>query len=223
MKWKRTATIAVAVIALAATALAVSASDATLAMANSTVGPKLPPLTTPLTPPKPFLSTGSGQTAGVLVTARGQAVYFNDQDTPVTPACVSTCAKVWHPLVAPADGPMSVGPDVIGAVATTRRPDGTTQVTYGGHALYTYTVDAVGHLTGNGLIDSYDGRAFSWHAVTPTGEALPSAAPSLPTSGFPTPGLPTPGLPTPGLPTPGLPTPGLPTPSVSPSPTPTPS
>jgi predicted lipoprotein with Yx(FWY)xxD motif len=228
MKWKRTATGVVAVAALAVTAVAVSASDSTLAMANSTIGPKLPPPSGPLTrsAPRPFLSTGTGSTTGVLVTASGQALYFNDQDTLVTSACVATCAQVWRPLLTPAHGAMSVGPDVTGALSTIRRPDGTSQVTYDGHALYTYTVDAIGHATGNGLIDSYDGRAYSWHAIAASGAALPSAPPSVPT--LPTPGLsgtpviPGPsGIPTPGQPTPGQPTPGQPTPTPTPALNPT--
>jgi predicted lipoprotein with Yx(FWY)xxD motif len=213
MTWKRIATGIVAVAALAATAFAVSASDSTLAMANSTIGPKLPPLPSPLAP-KPFLATGTGQAAGVLVTAAGQAVYFNDQDTLTAIACVSTCAKVWRPVIAPAGGQMSVGPDVTLALTTAHRPDGTLQALYNGHPLYTYAVDAVGHVTGDGLIDSYNGRAYSWHAATATGLPLPSAAPSP--SGPPTTGLPTPGIS--GAPTPGIsgpPTPGLPTPTTT--------
>jgi predicted lipoprotein with Yx(FWY)xxD motif len=221
MTWKRTATGVLAAAALAATAFAVSASDSTVAAANSAVGRAPSPPPTVSAPPRPFLSSGTGPTAGVLVSASGQALYFNDQDTPTSTACVAACAIVWHPLPAPADSTMSVGPDVTGLLSTKRRPDGTMQVTYEGHALYTYTVDAAGNLTGNGLIDSYNGRAFSWHAAAATGAPLPDASSSpstLPTP-FPSGGPGTPSAPSgPGTITP----PATPTPTPTPAPAPTP-
>ena len=206
MMWKRTATGIVAVVVVAATAVAVSASDTTLAMANSTIRPKLPPLTSPLTIPKPFLSTGTGPATGVLITARDQTLYYNDQDSTLSIACVGSCAVVWRPLIAPKTGSMSLGPGLTGNVSTVVRPNGTSQVTYAGHPLYTYSVDAIGHLTGNGLIDAYNGRAYSWHAVTATGDPLPepsatptpgSGGPSTPSTPFPSPSSPLTGSPTP--------------------------
>jgi predicted lipoprotein with Yx(FWY)xxD motif len=211
MKWKRMVTGVVAVAAVVVTAFAVSASDSTLAMANSTIGPKLPPLPAPPTTPPPFISIGSGQAAGILVTADGQVLYFNDQDTPFAAACVSTCAEVWRPLTVPASKTVSLGPGVDGIVSTIQRPNGRVQVTYAGHPLYTYSVDAIGHVTGNGLIDAYGGRAYSWHAVTAGGQPLtsPSAAP-------------VPSAPTPSGPPFTLPSPGPPAPSPTPTPTPAP-
>jgi predicted lipoprotein with Yx(FWY)xxD motif len=216
MKWKRIVTGVVAVAAFVVTAFAVSASDSTLALANSAVGRTLPPLTAPLTVNKPTISLGTGQTAAVLVTASGQALYFNDQDTAFAAACTGTCAAVWQPLVAPANKTVSLGPGVLGTIATIQRPNGSAQITYDGRPLYTYSVDAIGHVTGDGLIDAYVGRAYSWHAVTASGQPLtsPSAPPSA--------GAPAPSGPPSAPPTPAAPAPSSPTPTPNPVPAPNP-
>jgi hypothetical protein len=56
-------------------------------------------------------------------------------------------------------------------VGTIRRSDGTRQVTYNGHPLYTFVKDhKTGDVTGQGVI------AFgaAWFAVSPTGNQIPS-------------------------------------------------
>jgi predicted lipoprotein with Yx(FWY)xxD motif len=65
--------------------------------------------------------------------------------------------------------------DSSGALAaklgTTKRSDGSTQVTYGGRPLYTYTGDSSpGDVTGNGL-DLYGAK---WYAVQPNGSNAPA-------------------------------------------------
>jgi predicted lipoprotein with Yx(FWY)xxD motif len=204
MTWKRTVTGIAAVVALAATAFVVSASDPTSSEANVYLGPSLPPLPSGPVTPKPFIDIGTGATSGVLVIASGQALYYNDQDVSTSIACVGDCAKVWHPLTRPAGVPLTLGPAVIGVMSTVQRADGTTQITYNGHPLYTFTVDGQGHLTGDGTLDSFFGKAFSWHAATASGQPLnPSVAPSLPVPGLtPTPNPTGPTSPVPTGPTP---------------------
>ena len=52
-------------------------------------------------------------------------------------------------------------------LGTTKRKDGTTQVTFAGHPLYTYTADSKpGEANGNDF-SSYGGE---WYALTPSGE-----------------------------------------------------
>jgi predicted lipoprotein with Yx(FWY)xxD motif len=230
MLWKRIVTGVAAVAALALTAFALSASEPTSALADSGIRSLPPASSPPSAPPRPFLSTGSGQTAGALVTRSGQALYFNDQDTVSAIACLATCALVWHPLRPAATSQMTVGPDVLGALSVTGRPDGSSQVTYDGHPLYTYTVDATGHLTGDGLVDTFDGQAYSWHAITASGQLLPSAQPGAPSvppvpSGVPD-APPLPSIGPSGLPSPLAPSspsgPSVPSPSGLPiPPTPT--
>ena len=57
----------------------------------------------------------------------------------------------------------SPGPGVTGTLATIKRSDGTTQVTYNGHPLYTYAGDtAPGQAFGNNL--NLNGGL--WHEMT---------------------------------------------------------
>ena len=64
-------------------------------------------------------------------------------------------------------------------LGTTKRSDGSTQVTYGGRPLYTYTADASpGDVTGNG-INTYGGL---WYAVQPNGSNAPAGSSSNGTS-----------------------------------------
>ena len=46
------------------------------------------------------------------------------------------------------------------------RPDGTSQVTFGGKALYSFVQDSPGKVTGNGVSDSFGGTSFTWTAAT---------------------------------------------------------
>jgi len=235
MGWKRIVTGVVAVAALAATVLGVSASAAPDPRAARPV----PPKPSPSGPPPPFLSIGgSGAITGILITAQRQALYYNDQDAVPATVCSGTCAMVWHPLRPPAAGTMVSVPGLDTQIGVVTRPDGTRQVTFAGKPLYTFTVDGKGNVTGDRLIDTFHGRAYSWHAATATGQPLPSggvippgqpapgaSGPPLPgQSGQPLPGQPLPGqsgLPLPGRSgLPGQPIPPSGTPGTPPSPMP---
>jgi predicted lipoprotein with Yx(FWY)xxD motif len=210
---RRVVTAAAAIVSFAAIVLVVSASESrdVLARAGGLPSPSVAPSTS--SAPPPFLSVGTGPTAGLLVRADGKVLYYNDQDGPPpggVPACVGACAQVWTPLE-PMDGvPLVAGPGVTGFVYTTVRADGSTQITFNGHPLYVFTVDGPGNVTGNGLIDAFNGRAYSWHAASATDTPVipsPSASPTLPDLSTLSPSL--------------LPTP-LPTVSSSGSPSPSP-
>jgi hypothetical protein len=68
---------------------------------------------------------------------------------------------------------------VTGTLGTITRSDGSTQVTYDGHPLYTYVSDtAPGQAKGNGV--NLSGGV--WHEVTVTGAAAPVAVHSSPSS-----------------------------------------
>ena len=80
---------------------------------------------------------GDSQFGTVLFDGTGQAVYVFDVETTSAPACYDECAEAWPPVLtegAPAVG-AGVHSDLLG---TTKRTDGTTQVTYAGHPLYVY-------------------------------------------------------------------------------------
>jgi predicted lipoprotein with Yx(FWY)xxD motif/cytochrome c553 len=113
-------------------------------------------------------NTGHSQ---VLLDAEGRSLYLYTADgvdgDPL--ACVDACLNNWPPLVV--EGDVVVGEGLDGAlVGSVERSDGTLQVTYGGHPLYTYARDrAPGDTNGQAL-----GGAF--FLVGATGEAAQERA-----------------------------------------------
>jgi predicted lipoprotein with Yx(FWY)xxD motif len=77
----------------------------------------------------------------ILATGGGDTLYDFVPDTPTHSACVSTvCVFQWPPLVT--SGAVRVGRGVDRSlVGTLHRADGSTQLSYGGHPLYTYNGD----------------------------------------------------------------------------------
>jgi predicted lipoprotein with Yx(FWY)xxD motif len=94
----------------------------------------------------------------VLTNAKGFTLYSFAPDTPATSKCYGSCAAYWPPVT----GTAAASPGVPGRVSTIRRTDGTEQLTYNGHPLYTYIGDsAPGQARGNNL--NLNGGL--WHEV----------------------------------------------------------
>ena len=91
-------------------------------------------------------ATISGTT--VLTNAKGLTLYSFAPDTPAVSKCYGSCAAYWPPVT----GTTAAGQGLPGKVATIKRTDGTEQLTYNGHPLYTYIGDtAPGQANGNNL------------------------------------------------------------------------
>ena len=113
--------------------------------------------------------------ATVLTNAKGFTLYWFVPDTSTKSNCNGSCAAIWPPV----KGPVTAGTGVTGTLATITRADGSTQATYNGHPLYTYSGDtAPGQTNGNGLNIS----GGLWHEVTVSGSA-PAASPSASAGG----------------------------------------
>jgi predicted lipoprotein with Yx(FWY)xxD motif len=112
------------------------------------------------------VSTASSPKLGqIIVDSHGLALYDFHKDTGVKSACYGSCASVWPPLTT-SGAPKAIGGAEASKLGTTQRSDGTTQVTYAGHPLYTYAGDMKpGEATGNGITEF----GASWHALHPTG------------------------------------------------------
>jgi predicted lipoprotein with Yx(FWY)xxD motif len=111
----------------------------------------------------------------VLTNSAGFTVYWFGPDTSTTSKCTGSCATYWPPV----KGPATAGSGVTGTLSTITRSDGTIQVTYDGHPLYTYVADtAPGEAKGNGV--NLSGGV--WHEATASG-AAPAASPSASSSG----------------------------------------
>ncbi len=124
--------------------------------------------------------------SNALTDANGRTLYFTDQDSTSKLACVSNaCMRFWTPLTVTGDQ-APTGPDqVSGKLSTTKRPEGTMQVTYDGKPLYTFSLDkTAGQVNGNGLTDEFDGTSFTWHAITTEGAAPATTQPNNDDPGY---------------------------------------
>ena len=113
------------------------------------------------------LTVASAPKAGpILVDAKGFTVYDFDKDKGTTSSCYGECAAVWPPVLTAGDPTAGEGASS-SQLGTTKRRDGSVQVTYAGHPLYTYNADKKpSEANGNGL-SSFGAR---WHALKGNGE-----------------------------------------------------
>ena len=76
----------------------------------------------------------------ILVNGKGVTLYLFMKDKNGKSACSGACAKAWPPLLTKGRAQAAGGASAA-KLGTTRRSDGTTQVTYIGHPLYTFVMD----------------------------------------------------------------------------------
>jgi predicted lipoprotein with Yx(FWY)xxD motif len=110
-----------------------------------------------------MLRTAKIDGVSVLTNASGRTLYWFAPDTSTSSACYGECAAYWPPVI----GNPEAGPGVaLSKIATIARKDGTIQVTYAGHPLYTYIGDtAPGQASGNDI--NLNGGL--WHEVPAAG------------------------------------------------------
>jgi predicted lipoprotein with Yx(FWY)xxD motif len=114
------------------------------------------------------IKAGDSQYGQVLFDGDDQAVYYFDKETSSKSECYGACAEAWPPVLT--EGEPSAGNGVQGGMlGTTKRDDGSTQVTYNGRPLYYYDEPA-GQVSCHN-VDEFGGL---WLAVQPNGEAVPS-------------------------------------------------
>jgi predicted lipoprotein with Yx(FWY)xxD motif len=121
-------------------------------------------------------SNGAGMTVSaseisglgtVLVDSESFTVYKFAKDEGSTSSCYGACEQNWPPVIAKGE-PSGEG-EMASQLGTTKRKDGSVQVTYAGHPLYTYAGDSSpGEANGNGLT-FFGGK---WSAMDESGEAL---------------------------------------------------
>lgn len=117
----------------------------------------------------------------ILVNSRGRTLYLFRADKGDKSACSGPCAAAWPPLIA--HGKPTIGTGLSPSlVATSKRADGTRQVTYTGHPLYLFSGDQ-----NPGDVNGQGSTAFgaSWFVVSPGGDAVSNPAPNgAPGSGY---------------------------------------
>jgi predicted lipoprotein with Yx(FWY)xxD motif len=114
------------------------------------------------------IATADHGVGAMLVDGSGRTLYLWKADTSMMSTCSGACAQAWPPVttgasVRPGKG---VEPKLLGIA---KRSDGTQQITYAGHPLYTFSGDsAAGQLNGQGS----DAFGAAWQAVAPSGAAI---------------------------------------------------
>lgn len=108
----------------------------------------------------------------VLVDSEGFTVYRFAKDNGTTSSCYGACAEAWPPVMA--SGKPAAGEGAMSSeLGTTKRKDGTVQVTYAGHPLYTFIQDSSpGEANGNGST-AFGGE---WNALNESGSAVTASA-----------------------------------------------
>jgi predicted lipoprotein with Yx(FWY)xxD motif len=109
----------------------------------------------------------------ILANSRGRTLYLFLKDRNGKSACSGACARFWPPLLTrsrPTAG-RGVRRSLLG---TTRRSNGSLQVTYNRHPLYTYALDKrAGQTQGQGSA----GFGAKWYVVSASGRAVTKAPP----------------------------------------------
>ncbi len=105
----------------------------------------------------------------VLVDAKGRTLYLFEKDKTSKSQCSGACATNWPPALVKGK-PKAGGRAVASKLGTTKRADGTTQVTYAGHPLYTFVLDRnkPGSTKGEGV----DAFGAEWYVVGTNGKKI---------------------------------------------------
>ena len=97
------------------------------------------------------VTTKSGPLGKILVNGKNLTLYLFQADKTSTSTCNGSCAQAWPPLVVTGK-PTASGGVQSKLLSTTKRSDGSLQVTYKGHPLYRFAGDKkAGDTNGQGL------------------------------------------------------------------------
>ncbi|HUE67624.1 MAG TPA: hypothetical protein VMP38_05530 [Candidatus Acidoferrum sp.] len=104
----------------------------------------------------------------ILVDGNGRTLYLFEADKGSSSTCYGGCAGYWPPLLT--GGPPMAGTGVNASLlGTTKRTDGTTEVTYGGHPLYYVVTD---HNPGDATGQAVSNFGAAWYVLGSNGSKI---------------------------------------------------
>jgi predicted lipoprotein with Yx(FWY)xxD motif len=114
------------------------------------------------------VKTRHGKLGTFLVDAKGRTLYLFEKDTTTKSRCYGACAKAWPPLMT-SGKPKAKGKAKASLLGTTKRKNGSRQVTYNGHPVYRFFQD-----TKPGQTNGEGSTAFGagWYVMAPSGKKI---------------------------------------------------
>jgi predicted lipoprotein with Yx(FWY)xxD motif len=108
----------------------------------------------------------------ILVNSKGHTLYMFARDRNDKSSCSGSCAQFWPPYLQ--HGKATAGSGVKASLlGTTRRSNGSMQVTYNKHPLYSFALDKKAGQTGGEGNVAFGGK---WYAVSAKGTAVVKAS-----------------------------------------------
>ena len=118
-------------------------------------------------PTGPVITVRTSQYGPMLADRNNRTIYLFTHDRSATSTCYGPCAAAWPPVLT--RGAPGRADGLAGALGTTRRHDGSWQVTYDGHPLYYYVGDTT---PGEILCQNVDEFGGTWLVLSPRGQAV---------------------------------------------------
>lgn len=167
---KRKITLLIATAASIGIALVAAGCGGSASGAPNSSGPYGSATNTP-----PQASAGAAEVAvansplgRILVDAAGRTLYLFQQDTTTASTCDGACASLWPPLTTTGNPEAADGVSAA-KLGTTKRTDGTTEITYNGHPLYYYAGDSQAGDTNGQDLNQF---GASWYVLSPAGAKI---------------------------------------------------
>jgi predicted lipoprotein with Yx(FWY)xxD motif len=114
------------------------------------------------------VSTHGSDYGTIVADGEGRALYLFEKETSDRSECYGACAQAWPPLLTKG-APRGAGGAQASQLGTTKRSDGSTQVTYNGHPLYYCVDDTAPGEVGCQNVNEFGGL---WLVVDPNGNAI---------------------------------------------------
>jgi predicted lipoprotein with Yx(FWY)xxD motif len=120
----------------------------------------------------PLKVVSNSKLGKIITDGNGRTLYDFPIDKGTMSVCYGACASLWPPYTT--SSKPTAGRGVSQAlIGTSKRRDGSTEVTYAGHPLYYYAPDrAQGQITGQAL----DQFGAPWYALAPSGHEIHTPA-----------------------------------------------
>ena len=111
----------------------------------------------------------AGKLGRIVVDANGRTLYLFEKDKTTKSTCYGACAGAWPPALVKGK-PTAGGGALAGKLGTTKRRDGTRQITYGGHPMYRFTPD--NNKPGSTKGQKVDAFGAEWYVVGRNGNKV---------------------------------------------------